>query len=45
MKVDNVIETKKQVFTKGESYEENHYLGNGFSDDACICWWMLAMGA
>jgi hypothetical protein len=28
---------------KGGDNEENHYVGNGFSDDACIYWRMLAM--
>ncbi len=28
---------------KGGSDEENHYVGNGFGDDACIYWRMLAM--
>jgi hypothetical protein len=34
---------KKHVLIKGESYEENNYGGNGFSDYACIYWRMLAM--
>jgi len=28
---------------KGGGDEENHYIGNGFGDDACIYWRMLAM--
>jgi len=34
---------KKQVLIKGGGDEENHYVGNGFSDDDCIYWRMLAM--
>ena len=30
----------KQV-KKGGGDEENHYVGNGFSDDACIYWRVL----
>jgi hypothetical protein len=26
---------------KGGGNEENHYVGNGFGDDACIYWRML----
>jgi hypothetical protein len=33
----------KQVFINGGGDEENHYVGNGFGDDACIYWRMLAM--
>jgi len=28
---------------KGGADEENHFVGNGFSDHACIYWRMLAM--
>jgi hypothetical protein len=34
---------KKQFHIKGGDDEENHYIGNGFSDDACINWRLLAM--
>jgi hypothetical protein len=32
---------KQQIFIKGESYEKNNYVGNGFSDAAYIYWRML----
>jgi hypothetical protein len=28
---------------KGGGYEKSHYVGNGFGDDACICWRVLAL--
>ncbi len=34
---------KNKFLSKGGGDEENHYVGNGFSDDACIYWRMLAI--
>jgi hypothetical protein len=32
---------KKQILIKGEIYEKNNYVGNGFSDDGYLYWRMF----
>jgi hypothetical protein len=41
--LDTVSLSYKKVLIKGGGDEKNHYIGNGFSDVACIYWRMLAM--